>query len=191
MDRRTFFKQAAKKTAQTVVKQVDQHVSERASHWIRPPFALDELEFLLACTRCDDCINACSYGVIFSLSAKLGGQVAGTPALDLLNKGCHLCADWPCVTACPNDALGLNKTDTKQSLPRLAQAQIDTATCLPYSGPECGACQGSCPVPEAMTWENERPIINQEHCTGCGLCREVCILESKAITIQSIQRAVE
>jgi len=187
VDRRAFFKRAIDKTSEAVVKQVAKSVDTNAAHWIRPPYALDELEFLLACTRCGMCAEACPHDVIFNLQARLGVKVAGTPALDLLNKGCHLCEDWPCVTACEAKALLLPQTEDEAPppLPQLALADIDTTTCLPYMGPECGACDGSCPVPDAFYMAMEKPHINPEHCVGCGLCREACILENKAISIKS------
>ena len=69
---------------------------------------------------------------------------------------------------------------------KLSKASINTETCLPYSGPECGACSMSCPVPGALIMEMEKPVINHEKCTGCALCREACIIESKAIKIESL-----
>ena len=189
MERREFFRHGMRKVSEAVVKQADARVSQRAAHWIRPPYALNELEFLLACNRCGDCIEACPHQVIFPLAARLGPEVAATPALDLLHKGCHLCADWPCVTVCEPGALQIPaESDTEASLPRLAVARIDTATCLPYNGPECGACASSCPVTGALLWEGEKPRIDMAVCSGCGLCREACILEPKAITIQSLYR---
>ena len=193
MDRRGFFRKALRKTGESVVNHADTQARLRASHWIRPPFALDELEFLLACTRCSDCFEACTYKVIFPLSAKLGVQVIGTPAMDLLNRGCQLCADWPCVTACEADALRLPEVDENEQppLPRMAVAWIDTDSCLPYSGPECGACASSCPVPGALEWELEKPRINPAACTGCALCREACIVELKAIGVKSTNNNVD
>ncbi len=105
MDRRGFFKNTFRRSTQEIVKHIDHKVTQNASRWIRPPYAQDELNFLLSCTRCDECIKACPHGVIFRLSARLGTQVAGTPAMDLLNKGCHMCEDWPCVAACEANAL--------------------------------------------------------------------------------------
>ena len=68
--------------------------------------------------------------------------------------------------------------------PKLAAVRIDTRTCLPYSGPECGACAHACPVPGALEWEDGiRPVVNDERCTGCALCREACIVEPKAIEV--------
>ena len=188
MDRRNFFKLGMQKAAKMAVDLADESAAQRARHWIRPPFALAELEFLLACTRCDKCIETCPHSVIFKLPARLGAQVVGTPAMDILNKGCHLCADWPCVNACEPKALQLPAPDedTGPPLPKLAYAEINTSSCLPYRGPECGACKPACPVPGAITWDMEKPSINPELCTGCGLCREACIVEPKAVNITSL-----
>ena len=155
--------------------------------WVRPPFALQEPEFLAACTRCGDCVEACPYDVVFPLGAALGDAVAETPALDLLHKGCHLCTDWPCVAACePNALLRSQDADEISNGPVLAWVQIDADACLPYLGPECAACQGSCPVPGALIWTEEKPSINEQLCVGCGLCREACIVDPKAIAVRPL-----
>ncbi len=188
MDRRAFFSSAFRKTTREAVKRIDAKVESDASRWIRPPFALPELEFLLSCTRCDACIEACSYRVLFPLSARLGASVGATPAMDLVNKSCHLCQDWPCVNACEAGALAIPEStgDSEAApLPVLALALINTQTCLPYSGPECGACGSSCPVPDALLWDQQRPCIDAQKCIGCGLCREACIVDPSAISIIS------
>jgi ferredoxin-type protein NapG len=171
--------------------------------WVRPPYAAPELHFLAACTRCDACIPACPHHVIFKLSDKAGRLAAGTPAMDLMRHGCHMCPDTPCVTACEPGALRRVSTldkardnvegeasdevgdeDVTPPFPTLALATIDESSCLPYSGPECGACAHSCPVPGALQWVSGiRPVINAEACTGCALCREACIVSPKAIRI--------
>lgn len=188
MDRRDFFRQSFGKAAEIAVKEADSKVKQRASHWIRPPFAIAELEFLLACTRCDACIAACPHGVIFPLAPRLGAAVTSTPALDLLKKGCHLCEDWPCVKVCETGALKIpDYSVTERVVPgKMALAEINTALCLPYSGPECGACDGMCPIPGALVFKNEKPEINQVLCVGCALCREACIVEDKAINVVSL-----
>lgn len=190
MDRRAFFIRGLNKAAEVAVKHADADVSKRAAHWIRPPYAQDELEFLLACTRCGECIEACPHQLIFPLPGRLGAQVLGTPALDLLHKGCHLCEAWPCVSACEPGALSRPEAqgDEPLSLPRIAIVSVNTKTCLPYSGPECGACASSCPVSGALVWKGEKPHIDPDLCTGCALCREACIVEPKAIEIRSRYR---
>ncbi len=217
MDRRGFFKSIFRSTTREVVKHADAKVNKAAQRWIRPPYAINELEFLLACTRCGDCISACPHQVIFPLTARVGVKAVGTPALDLLNKGCHLCADWPCVQVCGEGALNLpelisekpvrpdelaqtpceelmlseedadDDSHSQQSvippLPRLAKASINKQSCLPYSGPECGACEASCPVPGALIWDSQQPDIDNAICVGCGLCRQACIMQPSAIII--------
>jgi len=202
VNRREFFLRGIHKLTDAALESAAEKARENARRWIRPPYAIDELDFLLACTRCDKCIEACPHQVIFPLTARLGFQVAETPALDLLNKGCHLCEDWPCVTACEPGALlrespqqpddeevtAEQEENTEEvpapiPLPKLANASVDTVHCLPYNGPECGACKGVCPVPQAMAWEREKPQIDPDLCVGCGLCREACIFEPKAITL--------
>ncbi len=188
MDRREFFRQGANKVAKVAVKGVENRARKKAAHWIRPPYAINELDFLLACTRCAKCTEACPHETIFPLPVRLGAEVVNTPALDLLNHACHLCTDWPCVTACEPQALQFPVAEENEPvpLPRLAQVSIDTATCLPYSGPECGACRAACPIDNALQWQMEKPTINTASCTGCALCHDACITSPKAIKISSL-----
>ncbi len=194
MDRRQFFRTTLGKASQAVVEHVDRKVARHAARWVRPPFAQPEIEFLLVCTRCNECIEACPHDVIFPLPPRCGTKFTGTPALDLVNRGCHLCEDWPCVASCKSGALKPPESteDDPPPVPVLARAWIDTTQCLPYQGPECGACAGSCPVPDALLWDGPRPRIDIDVCVGCGLCREACITEPKAVSIESLYReAVE
>jgi ferredoxin-type protein NapG len=186
MKRRDLFRLGARNAARIAARLASEKLTGQADNWIRPPFAKAEPEFLSACTRCDECINACGYDVLFSLPDSAGPRAAGTPAMDLLNRGCHMCVDWPCVTACEPNALKLPEDGATPpaAAARLARARIDPKTCLPYSGPECGACAHSCPVPGALHWVGGiKPVINVEICTGCGLCREACITDPNSIEI--------
>lgn len=177
LDRRAFFTKGWSKA-------VEKAKPRRSRRWIRPPYALPELEFLIKCNGCGDCISACPHGVLFPLPAKSGQRVENTPALDLLNRGCHMCDGWPCVSACEPEAL--KRPEQPGPMPKLAQVTIDTETCLAYLGPECGACAHACPVPGALRWEGGvRPVIETDLCTGCALCREACIVEPKAIKVSA------
>jgi len=199
LDRRGFFRLGLQKTAQLAINEAEARVNKRARGWIRPPFSVGEFDFLLKCTRCDACIEACPHNVLFPLSKKQGLDVISTPAMDLMNKGCHLCADWPCVHACETGALVPFRAsaphsdekleqDDEADLPRpkLALASIDEQKCLPYMGPECGACADSCPQPDTLIWNGPKPFINADHCVGCALCREVCVAAPKAISIHPL-----
>lgn len=165
-----------------------------APQWVRPPFALGEAGFLLACTRCDACIDACPHRIVFRLPKSAGLLAEGTPALDLLGGGCRLCEGWPCVAACAKGALGLpeapeeGEAEAPPPLPRLATARIDPSSCLPHLGPECGACADSCPVPGALVWQGTRPAIDPAACVGCGLCLAACITDPGSITLRPLPR---
>ncbi len=192
LDRRNFFRLGAHKVAKAVVSVVDDKINQRASRYIRPPFAIEEIEFLEKCTRCHDCIDACPHQTIFPLSVRLGIEIVSTPALDLTNGACHLCQDWPCVAACKPGALtipiGETPEEEQPSLspqPHLAEIAINSDVCLPYMGPECGVCGSVCPVPGAIVWDMNKPQINMDICTGCAMCRESCVTEPKAINITS------
>ena len=213
--RRELFRRGLGKAAEIAVDVAETRVEARARQWVRPPFALAELDFLIECSRCGDCMEVCPTGVIFPLSAKYGAAVAGTPAMDLANKACLMCHDWPCVTACEPLALRLpsppaaaepgeetgeetgegapeGENDAAEGFeippPRLAHATIDTSQCLPYLGPECGACNNSCPIPGALAWDGPKPRIDPDLCTGCGLCRVACITEPKSVLIRPYLR---
>jgi len=190
--RRLFLRSGMQKMAEATVDAAALQLGTSPKNWFRPPFALEEWQFLELCTRCDQCLAACPHEVLFPLPARLGRRVERTPAMNLLHKGCHLCADWPCVDACETGALALpppsatapeGEAAEPPPPPRLALAGIDTAACLPYLGPECGACADACPLPGALRWHGPRPSIEPERCVGCALCREACIVEPKAVRL--------
>ena len=104
--RRHFFSKVLKKTGGITINEVERQAEKVARRYVRPPGASTELDFLSHCTRCGECIPACPHGTIFPLGAHTGVAV-NTPALDLINKACHLCDDFPCISACETDALNL------------------------------------------------------------------------------------
>lgn len=72
--------------------------------YLRPPGALNETNFLALCIKCGQCVKSCPYETLSLLDIRYGHNV-GTPYFDALNRACYLCEDFPCIKACPTDAL--------------------------------------------------------------------------------------
>ena len=171
--RRGFFKKAFAQSAKTVAHTIADKlpVAQRIDR-IRPPGAVDELRFLELCTACDDCATACPHGAIFTLDASASPD-PGTPVMQPDTVACHMCTDFPCITACETGALA---APTAGAPPKvvLGRASIDKSLCFVFKGPECGACARLCPDGvDALTLRLGRPEIN-DTCIGCGLCIEAC-----------------
>jgi ferredoxin-type protein NapG len=170
---------------------------------LRPPGALEESNFQKACIKCGICVEVCPYDTL-SLG-KPGTKVPiGTPYFTPRDIPCYMCTDIPCAVECPTDALdeslltkakenGSKTLDINKS--KMGIAVLNTETCLAYWGIRCDACYRACPlIDEAITLDltrNERtgkhamlkPKINNELCTGCGMCEHACITEETSIYV--------
>jgi ferredoxin-type protein NapG len=186
MHRRDFLKRGVSKVAEAALDRVSLSFSRPpAVGWVRPPFALPEEQFLDTCTGCGECVRQCPTQAIFMIPEQVHSRVTGTAALDVIEHACLLCVDYPCVQSCEPKALLRSETAFPE---KLSNAQIDETRCLPYQGPECGACADSCPVPGALLWQGSRPYIDAEKCLGCGACRAVCIAYPNAITMSLLDK---
>ena len=54
---------------------------------LRPPGALPEKDFLAACTRCGQCVQACPYDMLY-LASLISPMEAGTPYFIARDKPC-------------------------------------------------------------------------------------------------------
>lgn len=154
----------------------------------RPPGALaDPGAFRQACTLCGDCIAACPYGTLYSLSGRSG------PILDPNYISCDLCSDYPCIRACKEGAL---RPLPKGVYPKFGQALLLAENCLNHSAtrerkrnsgvkrvPYCRECKKSCPIDEALQMNTRKMPLFTEACTGCGLCAQACPALPRAIEI--------
>lgn len=142
----------------------------------RPPRALEESQFLNACTRCGDCVDACPHDAI-DLAGPRFRDAEGTPMINPSSVPCYMCEDTPCVSACEPDALsasvGLSMGD----------AEIHEPNCLAHRGEFCTTCSERCPMPGAIKVRDGKPTIRTAACTGCGVCHHVCPAPINAVRI--------
>jgi ferredoxin-type protein NapG len=166
---------------------------------LRPPGALEEEEFLKACTKCGICIEVCPYDTLVVSSFK-DAALSGTPLFRPRSIPCYMCTDVPCTEACPTTALDKTKLlneDLQMDINKsqMGVAVIDLNNCIAHWGIQCDACYRACPqIDKAITQEytrNERtgvhakltPLVHADACTGCGICEHVCITESPSVRV--------
>ncbi len=153
----------------TVNKAVDK-ITKRVPV-LRPPGAISEKAFLQACSRCDECIHACPKDAIQRAPKKMGFLIHNTPYIDPMRNPCVMCTDLPCIPACPDGALLPVQELSDVSM---GYAILDKKKCQAYGDTFCQQCVIDCPVPGAIHQVNEKPIIDKNICTGCGVCMRSC-----------------
>lgn len=197
-DRGDFFRSLGTLVAGFVAERIEEAVIRRGPKLLRPPGALDELAFLATCTRCDRCLPACPQEAITRAPASAGWS-AGTPCIHPRSAPCFLCADLPCIPACPEGALVWPRRGGREGpqAVRMGTAVIVPALCWTYAtddqeGEACRLCVDRCPFPEeAITMTGPQgtdalahPVVHAERCTGCGLCEFACPVPDPAIVVE-------
>lgn len=144
---------------------------------LRPPWALEEQDFLNACTRCGECSRVCPTHVI---STRDGGY----PAIDFSEGECSFCGD--CVAVCATGALK-RQADGKAPAgvaPWQARAKIGEH-CLAQQRVECRVCGEHCAAGairfSPVLGGPPLPTLDSARCTGCGACVSPC--PTRAITV--------
>ena len=138
---------------------------------LRPPGAITEKAFLQSCSRCDECIHACPKDAIQRAPKKMGFLIHNTPYIDPMRNPCVMCTDLPCIPACPDGALLPVQELTDVSM---GYAILDKKKCQAYGDTFCQQCVIDCPVPGAIHQVDNKPVIDKNICTGCGVCMRSC-----------------
>lgn len=140
----------------------------------RPPWALEEDEFIQRCTRCDACVTVCPSGILVRADG-------GFPVVDFTRGECTFCA--ACLIHCEPRAL---RREAEDAAPWLLRAVIGEG-CLAQHGVECRVCGENCPQ-SAIRFRLRagavaRPELDLEICTGCGACVGPC--PTRAILVRA------
>ncbi len=213
VSRRAWFASTLRRAGEIVAERVEGEVARRAPAFRepierRPPGAVSEPLFLALCDRCGECAEACPHAAVLTYPETAGAQ-AHTPVMRPERRPCHLCDGYPCIAACPTEALCGPTTDSRErpnacptgalrepeppsggaaAVWSLGTVTLDTERCFAYSGPECGACVGWCPRDAlAIRLVGWRPELEPEACVGCGLCIEACPMTPAAISMEPVR----
>lgn len=162
-------------------------IDEKVEYSFRPPGALPEEDFLSRCIHCYLCQDVCPPGCI---QMKPDGEAdRHTPYIIPRLKACTLCLK--CGDVCPTGAL---QPLVQKSEVRMGVAAVDEEICVSHlrTG-ACGACFTACPMRGQAITQGlyNAPFVHPEHCTGCGLCEEVCIVPYRAIRVYPIEGSEE
>ena len=141
-----------------MANRVEEAVTNLGPKLLRPPGALDELEFLTKCTRCDKCMRACPENAILKAGPSAGLGL-NTPYLDPRSIPCFLCTTLPCIAECDDEALvwpQLVRADgTVLEGPRavrMGTARVKPGLCVTWGDLDrepraCRVCVDRCPYP--------------------------------------------
>ncbi len=153
----------------------------------RPPGAIEEQLFLSGCTRCGDCSEACPHKAITNAITKAItkdtgrlGSDAGTPVIVAELQACMMCEDFPCIAACKPRVLSAEIPVV------MGTAHVTEHLCVAHHGTTCTVCSERCPVDNAIVVSHGKPRVNEEACTGCGVCRYVCPAPENAILLMPV-----
>ncbi len=144
--------------------------------FLRPPCAVNKKKLVQLCTGCGDCMDACPHKAVAMVTD--AGKETPLPAIDPEKVPCQICEDIPCVAACSTGALvtGTNR--------KIGLARIKKTTCFAHNGQICDYCYDRCPQKnDAITMDGRLPVINNEQCTGCGICVYFCPAPGKGIAV--------
>jgi polyferredoxin len=181
-------------------------VAARTHDAIRPPGALAEEAFLARCITCAACVAACPPGALVPDLGRTGVEGLLTPVL-IPRRGWCEPSCTRCGEVCPTAALRQLTPESKQAIGGPAEVRIGTAfmdrgRCLPWAMQRpCIVCEEMCPTSPKAIWleevlitrseglvdKRQRPHIDPELCTGCGLCENRCpVGEQAAIRVSSV-----
>ncbi len=170
---------------------------------IRPPGALDELDFSANCVRCGECMKVCINNALQPLFLEKGLESMFTPMLvprlGYCEFNCTLCSQ-----VCPTGAIEKLTQNQKHAF-IMGKALFDKNKCLVYAKKkECIVCEEHCPTHDkAIKFtilktrdfngnliKLQQPYVVEDLCIGCGICEHICPVQGKA-AIQVVGKSLK
>ena len=166
---------------------------EQTSRLLRPPGVRNEDQFLTACIRCGECMKVCLKNALYPAAWQAGIPGFYTPLvmprLGYCEYNCTLCGQ-----VCPTGAIPALPVASKRR-EVIGKAVFDKNHCLPFARRiDCIVCEEHCPIPQKAIRSREvrvlapdgsvkrvkEPYVVEEICNGCGICENVCPLETRS-----------
>jgi polyferredoxin len=166
---------------------------EKQSRLLRPPGVRNEDDFLKKCVRCGECMKVCLKNALYPAAYQAGLEGIYTPMviprLGYCEYNCTLCGQVCATGAIPALPVEAKRREV------IGKAVFDKNHCLPFARKiDCIVCEEHCPIPEKAIRSREvlvkgldgkvktvkEPYLIEEICNGCGICENVCPLETKA-----------
>ncbi|ABK44608.1 4Fe-4S ferredoxin, iron-sulfur binding domain protein [Magnetococcus marinus MC-1] len=174
---------------------------------IRPPGALDEVDFLARCIKCEACMRVCPTNVLQPALLEGGFEGIWTPLLNnqigYCEHHCVLCGQV-CPTAAIRPISVAEKVGAKpfEQPIKLGTAFFDHGRCLPWAmQTPCIVCEEVCPTSPKAIWYKKveipqrngtmialkQPYVEPDQCIGCGICENQCpVDDQRAIRVTSV-----
>jgi len=160
---------------------------------IRPPGALEEIDFSAVCIRCGECMKVCINNALQPLFLEAGIEGMFTPKLiprlGYCEFNCTLCSQ-----VCPTGALAKLTRKQKHAFV-VGKAIFDKNRCLVYAeSKSCIVCEEHCPTHDKAikftkiktrddagnTISLKQPYVVADLCIGCGICENICPVQGSA-----------
>ncbi len=165
---------------------------------LRPPGVTDDNLFVQRCLRCFQCVQSCPNKIIKISGLKGGFNGVFTPHLAFEEFGCDYNCQV-CQLVCPNFAIPKQTLAEKQHAV-IGIAAIDEKRCVVFAeDTNCLVCEEFCPVPDKAIKVSEKmkmvngvetilryPIMDNDLCTGCGICEANCPTTPHSITVKRV-----
>ncbi len=162
--------------------------------WHGRPQPMPEEQFRSLCARCGECMKTCITGGIQPAVHEAGFDGVFTPILKPRAGWCERSCT-ACGSVCPTGALRPFTADEKPSI-KIGLASINQGKCLAWRRGNfyklCLVCDEQCSY-KAVQWHlldgQRRPVVDEEKCTGCGICEAKCPVKPEAaITVSRSER---